>query len=269
MNRVFERFDRMPRKSKLMIVTAVTLTFAFLVTIPSYAWFYTQKKAAEMFKVKYPNSLYINAAHREDRKFFELDEIDVEEEVNGERVLKKRYAFSVSGEGTENYTLQIAHTNNNKFVYNVYKATELDSSNEADAEHEMHGVAVDEDNVGDDENKPENKLVFGDEVTSGNKYYKINGQKIAGRYLNGSATSAKMDGENVDTDDTYYKKTYGTNTNVEKDSVPVYWQTEATTTIDPNTKQFCDYYILEVEWTTSHVNNKETDMVYLAVKTKK
>ncbi len=31
-----------------------------------------------MFKVKYPNALYINAAHREDRINFELDGIDVD-----------------------------------------------------------------------------------------------------------------------------------------------------------------------------------------------
>ena len=269
MNRVFEKFDRIPRKRKLMLVTAVTLTFAFLVTIPSYAWFYSQRKAAEMFKVKYPNSLYINAAHREDRKFFELDEIDVEEEIDGNRVLRKKYVFSVSGEGTEKYTLQIAHTNNNKFVYNVYKAKELANETGSEVSHQMHGVAVDEENVGDEENKPENKLIFGDEVTSGYKYYKIDSQQIIGTYLNGTATSAKMNGDDVDTTDQYFKKTYGSNTNVHKDSAPVYWQTVATTEIDPNTKQFCDYYILEVQWDTTNSNNKETDMVYLAVKAKK
>ena len=31
-----------------------------------------------MFKVKYPNALYINAAHREDRINFKLDGIDVD-----------------------------------------------------------------------------------------------------------------------------------------------------------------------------------------------
>ena len=266
MNRVFERFDRLPRKRKMMIVTAVTLTFALFVTIPSYAWFYSQRKAAEMFKVKYPNSLYINAAHREDRKFFELDEIDVDEEVNGTRLLKKRYAFSVSGEGTENYTMQLAYTTNNKFTYKIYKATEMTTSQGADTEHKMHKNAADPDNVGDDENLPENKLVFSDEITGTHAYYKVSGDAIEGRYLNienNDPTQAVTDPNN-----TYHVKTYNSNTNVQSDAVPVYWQTDIETQIDPNTKQFCDYYILEVNWTAEHRNNKETDMVYLAIERK-
>ena len=262
MNRLFERFDNLPEKRKMMIVTAVTLSFALLVTIPSFAWFYSQRKAAEMFKVKYPNSLYINAAHREDRKFFELDEIDVDEEINDTRVLSKKYVFSVSGEGTDHYTLQMAHTNNNKFEYEIYKATEIASPSGADAEHKMHATAVDPDHVADDENQPENTLVFSDDITTEYAYYRI-GDQVSGGYLNGTATAAITDPSN-----TYYKKTYGTNSNVQADSVPVYWQANVSTQIDPNTKQFCDYYILVVKWTAEHVNDKETDMVYLSVKRK-
>ena len=263
MNRIFERFDNMPQKRKMILVTAVTLTFALFVTVPSFAWFYSQRKAAEMFKVKYPNSLYINAAHREDRKFFELDEIDVDEEVNNTRVLSKKYVFSISGEGTNKYTLQMAHTNNNGFEYKIYNATEIASSSGADAEHKMHATALDPDGeIDPEENKPENTLTFSDEISGDYAYYRM-GSLITGTYLNGSATAA-----NTSPSDTYYKKTYGSNTNVQAESVPVYWQQEITTTIDPNTKQFCDYYILEVSWTASHRNTKETDMLYLSVKRK-
>ena len=36
-----------------------------------------------MYKIEYPNSLYINAAHREDRMYFDLDELDMEEQAVG------------------------------------------------------------------------------------------------------------------------------------------------------------------------------------------
>ena len=75
--KIFGRFDRLPLKRKMHLVTAVTLTVCMLITIPSYAWFNEQKKAAEMFKVEYPNALYVNAAHREDRIFFDLGPINV------------------------------------------------------------------------------------------------------------------------------------------------------------------------------------------------
>lgn len=264
MSKVFDRFDKLPRKQKMQIVVSVTLAVALLITIPSYAWFYSQRKAAEMFKVKYPNSLYINAAHREDRKFFELAEIDVDEEVNGQRIYKKRYAFSVSGESTEHYTLQLAYTTNNKFTYNIYKANEIASSANADAEHLIHPNAADEENVGPDENQPENKLIFNDEIAAGNyAYYSVAGEKLTLTYKNGTATQAI-----TNPTDPYYIKTYGSNTNVHEDSVPVYCQVNIDTSIDPNTKQFCDYYILEVEWNENSKNNKETDLVYLAVERK-
>lgn len=66
LNKISERFSRLSNKKRMQIVTAATLTICMLITIPSYAWFNEQKKAAEMFKVQNPNALYINAAHRED-----------------------------------------------------------------------------------------------------------------------------------------------------------------------------------------------------------
>lgn len=261
--RIFNRFSKLTRKQKIMLIAAVALTLALIVTIPIYAWFYSERKAAEMFKVKYPNSLYINAAHREDRKFFDLDEIDVDEEVNGSRVLSQKYAFSVSGEGTENYTIQLAHTNNNKFTYTIYKAEQMTTPTGAETDHVTHPNAEDPNDVGDDENLPENKLVFSDDIVAADTtlYYKTVGNALTGTFLNGTATAAT-----TTPTDPYYIQTYGSDTNVHEDSVPVYWQTDITTTIDPNTRRFCDYYILEVSWTASHVNNKETDLVYLAVK---
>ena len=139
MNNAIRRFLDLPIKRKIVVVTAVLLTIALSISIPVYAWFSKQRKAAEMFKVQYPNSLYINAAHREDRIYFNLDGIDVnnylynpdgtpqkDEHGNALKVTKYRYVFAVSGDNTEEFTLQMAHTNNNMFTYTIYPATQYD-----------------------------------------------------------------------------------------------------------------------------------------------
>ena len=87
MNRIkklFRRFDDLPARKKMQLVTAMTLTFCLMISIPSFAWFNEQKKAAEMFKIEYPNALYVNAAHREDRVFLDLGAINVNANVTDE-----------------------------------------------------------------------------------------------------------------------------------------------------------------------------------------
>ena len=252
-------------KRKIQLIVASVLTVCLVVLIPVFAWFNGQQKAAEMFKVKYPNSLFINAAHREDRKFFNLDEIDVTEDVNGVPVLSKLYVFTVSGESTNEYTLLLAHTNNNGFTYKIYEATELPNGTGADVSASLHPKASDQENVGPDENKPENTLVF-DDVASGDVHYS-KGNEVNGRYFNlvndSDPTVAKRDASEV-----FYQNTYGSNTNVHFDSVPSYWQATIDSNIDPNTKKFCNYFILEVSWEVGHLNNKETDLIYLSVERK-
>ena len=160
MKNIIKSFIALPLKQKIMFVTAGLLTVSLCISIPVYAWFTRQRKAAEMFKVEYPNSLYINAAHREDRIYFNLDGIDVnnyitdrdgnivykyyrddveitEEQYNenpagctklAQKTTKYRYVFAVSGDNTTRFTLQMAHTNNNMFTYTVYAATQYDTS---------------------------------------------------------------------------------------------------------------------------------------------
>lgn len=76
---IFERIGRLPKKAKLNTMLILAFTVCLVASASVYAWFNSQKKAAEMFKVMFPNALYINAGHREDRVFFDLGAIDVEQ----------------------------------------------------------------------------------------------------------------------------------------------------------------------------------------------
>ena len=269
MKNMIKKFKGLTVSKKIQIIAAMTFTIALLVAIPVYAWFTNQKKAAEMFKVAYPNTLYINAAHREDQVNFALDGIDVnayQTDANGNivtgsndqpiKITEKRYVFSVSGANTNQFILQMAHTNNNLFTYKIYEATETTtkpSSGTTYVEYKATGK------------HNENSMVFaGDSVSEGDMLYYVKGSLVTGEYKNVAAGSSI-----AKNNDTNYSKTYGDNTNVEEHAVPSYWQ--ATINSEEANNQFCKHFILEVTWVDevqASQTAKETDLVYFSVQRK-
>lgn len=275
MKKIFKKYNMLSFRTKVQIISAVTLTLAIALVVPVYAWFSNQKKAAEMFKIEYPNSLYINAANREDQVEFELGGININEYVRDSnkdlvldpetnepiKISKKQYVFSVSGTNTNTYTLQMAHTTNNYFTYRIYQATQTSvkpPSGEYVEFSTNHGAHT------------ENPLLtVGDDVVntaSDTTLYYIKGAEIGNpstSYLNldASGTQALPSG-------TYYTPNYGDNSNVEIRDVPLYWQASVNANQLSN-KVFCNYFILEVTWENRSgkiIEDKETDLIYFSVK---
>lgn len=282
MKKIIKIIKELSLRRKIQLSVAIILTIGLLIAIPVYAWFANQKKAAEMYKIEYPNSLYINAAHREDRMYFDLDELDLDEyfmdddnrpinyNTDPEGIPEYRekdhrlYAFSVSGEGTTNFTLQLAHTNNNELTYKIYEATQ--TSAKPSTGFENFDYVHYERHMGSDDNSENPLTGFSDDLSVKDAYY-IKGSEVQGENKNPDTSNPVL--AKKDTSDKYYIKTYGENDNVQANAVPTYWQKNITlnrSDINSNTKQFCKYYILEVSWTASQKNSKETDMIYLAVK---
>lgn len=286
LKRIIKRIKELSLKAKIQLSAAVLLTISLAIAIPVYAWFNNQKKAAEMFKIEYPNSLYLNAAHREDRIYFDLDELDMDEYFMGDdntplnygteaqpeyREKDHRlYAFSVSGEGTTSFTLQLAHTNNNELKYEIYEATQTPTKPETG--YENFDWVHYERHIGDNS---ENPFTFLDDLGAAKDAYYIVESQINGQIKNPDDTNDVLAKKN--TGDPYYIKTYGdTNDNVEVHAVPTYWQATIKlnkSDIDRNTKEFHKYYILKVSWKDNQENpddnqenSKETDLIYLAVK---
>lgn len=293
MKNIIHKYKELPFSKKVQFIIALMLTVGVISALPVYAWFTNQKKAAEMFKVQYPNALFINAAHREDQIHMKLDGIDIDNtyledpygnvkvDSNNKPIKndKKYYIFSVSGSNTYKYILQMAHTNNNQFNYKIYDAVQYDYLKESEVPEEETSPKVIP--SGTDENMiipyylnadshNENTIqVIGDEWvasdTSTKYYVRAETTVSGGAYKNvdgsGSYPAKK--------DDKYYTNTYKDNINVEKYSVPSYWQ--ATVTLQPNeidsNKNFCKYYILEVSWGSEQESqeDKETDMIYFSV----
>lgn len=155
----------------------------------------------------------------------DLGDLDVSTERS------KEYVFGVESVGLETCTIQLAHTTNIPFQYEIYKATKSDASS------------------------------GGNEVQAAGSYFSY-GEKVKGKdasYLNGATIASQDDRFFTST----YEKKEGISYSVQKNAAPLYWQSG---NVDIN-EDGTTYFILKVIWGDNLSNNKETDMVYLTVGT--
>ena len=125
----------MPRGRKIQIITAMTLTLSIVIVTPTYSWFRKQQKMARYEKVSSPNTLYITAASREDVRNFQIAGVDVGQDaywLNADKTTAERktyqdYVFAVAGDYVVSYTLQLAHTTNNNYKYEIFEAEVMGS----------------------------------------------------------------------------------------------------------------------------------------------
>ena len=273
---------------KIQLVAAIVVT-VLVFAVPVFAWLSHQREIVRLQKVRSPNSLFLSAAHREDSVHFEVTGIDAEELlVDGyndpildehgdtQNITHKDYVFSITGDAVEKFTIQLAYTTNNPFVYEVYAADELTASQIVRRHGEEFEYVVYE-LTGD--NVPGMPVITGEQhhpsaVPGTVLYYKIDEDmtdggkatagKYTGRYLNGTAQAA-------DTTGPYHDVTYATYTYVQADAEPVYWQATDVSAIpdsgNPNKEAFSRHFILRVRWAENALSNatKETDIVYISV----
>ena len=225
---IFGKFRKLEKKKKLQLVIAVSISVVLLVALPVYAWF-THKRSIAL-TTKAPTQLYITAGNKESVANLEMADIDVE---NGSY---KDFVFGIGGADVQQYQIQLAHTTNIPFEYEIYRAKSVSETEKSEA------VVY----VSDEENK-----TF---------YYKIDGNKISGHYLN-------QQGSEILADSTLHEKSYDSYGNVQKNAEALYWQSDGLSVNDAE-NPFCDYFIIRVKWNDKVQNNKETDMVYLTVQRK-
>lgn len=284
MKKICEKFDKLPLKRRMALVTAVVLTITLMISIPAYAWFNNQKKAAEMFKVKYPNSLYINAAHREDTMYFNLNTIDVNEKVSNTPVTEKYYVFSVSGSNTQRFYMQMAHTNNNYFTYEIFEASQYryedsTSAPEGTPSSEIIPSGTASERIVEYQTHTSSHNEVGDLVITGDPnndeasipLYYVRGAQVTMDYKNPGASDPLADSTKTNK---YYEENYKSNSttleNVDIHDVASYWLSHEPISAGDNINKenFCKYFILKVTWpnrTNKSIEKKETDMLYLSV----
>lgn len=228
---IFGKFRKLEKKKKLQLVIAVSLSVVLLVALPVYAWFTHKRSIALTTKINAPTQLYITAGNKESVANLEMADIDVEDGTY------KDFVFGIGGTDVQQYQIQLAHTTNIPFEYEIYRAksvSETDKSAEA--------------------------VVYVSDSDDTFYYDKSGDSPISGKYLN-------RDGSEILANSTLHEKSYDTYSNVQKNAEALYWQSVDLSVNDAE-KPFCDYFIIRVKWNDKVQNNKETDMVYLTVQRK-
>ena len=225
---IFGRFRKL-EKEKLPASHVISISLVLLVAYLFMHGFYSQILCS-CNKIKCPTQLYITAGNKESVANLEMADIDVE---NGSY---KDFVFGIGGADVQQYQIQLAHTTNIPFEYEIYRAKSVSETEKSEA------VVY----VSDEENK-----TF---------YYKIDGNKISRHYLN-------QQGSEILANSTLHEKSYDSYGNVQKNAEALYWQSDGLSVNDAE-NPFCDYFIIRVKWNENVQNNKETDMVYLTVQRK-
>lgn len=139
------------------------------------------------------------------------------------------YAFGVKSY-QPSYRFQLAYTTNIPFTYTIHRAIKASSP------------------IGDYSNlHSEGRFTF---------YY--TGTALPGFYLN-----KKVDGDRIIADDTRHQVSFGSSVPAQRYAEPVYWQSDDIDRLD--SVNITDYFVMEVTWSESIPNDKETDMIYLTV----
>ena len=215
---------------KTWAVTAIAMALLALLIVPVFGWMYMERSMETMTKINIPYALKLGAGNTRPIQELELSNID----VSGEQKYKDIVFCVYSSQENKKYDLQLAHTSNIGFTYNIYHASK-------------------------------------DEKGSVN-YLKENysqGAELKGRYLNkqdGSkhatdtfheTTYGSYGSVQISAEPLYWKTT-------KKQILDK--ETSAIITIDEDTTYYVDYYILRISWDDTVQNNKETDMIYIMAK---
>ena len=235
--RISEKFKKLRPADKVKLVIAMVMTVALMVAVPTLAWFSYQKKVATMAKIDSPAKLSFKAGAGEDIINFKMSGIDIRDGS------PQDFVFCVEGEDISRYNLQLAHTTNINFTYQIYRAKETEST---------AGIQY----VKSSDSEP--------------IYYQKIGEAIPISAVNGTDdtfTSRKLGNTQ------YEKQSYDDGDKRQRFAEPLYWQTNTAITANNESKDydelntdesaFRNYYVLEVSWGSNVTNDKETDMIYL------
>lgn len=265
---------------RLQVLIAAFCSLAVMIGLPVYAWFSYQKHVAELQRIREPDLLYITAANAEDVKFFDLSAIKVEDAEGNAITEPEYYPFAVAGKYVHSFTLQMAHTTNNPFIYKIYEGVAYASEDDANTAAGADGVVVEYKLNGEWDTLEENGVIFtGEPVpveksSSQTSVFIVKGEELdstkygGGHYLNEKTEDSRHLATN-----TYHEKSYNGYNYLVRFEEPLYWQCTGIPSLPDNSeyvgRPFFKTFILEISWNAADVtagriaNDKETDIVYL------
>lgn len=253
MKRFTEYFRKLKTAQKVEFIFASVLSLFVLVAVPVYAWFTSKGRLETMTKIKEPNTLDIRTGNIDSIEYFKLKNIDLEAiSKNNE---PQCYVFCIiTGNPETHYNIQLAHTTNIPFTYNIYRATGSSTKTE--------GAVVE----------------YPPADGSSPIYYSKVGEALTKEDLNADSTNESIAkyGRKLginDTNDHYYDLTYDDqNDDPQVYAVPIYSKISNLETLNSEH----DYFILELGWDQARANTgsgfqkwneasnlKETDIIYI------
>lgn len=282
-----EKIEAMDKAQKIQLIAALIMTVLLIISMPTFAWFSHQNEMAVSTKIDSPATLEIKSGGHpgEEQAIinFELSDIDTEDSTynhytkDGVTYYYKDFVFCVKGKTLSSYDLQLAHTTNIAFKYEIYSAV-------ADDNGDILYMPKDNNAA----NSQRYRLARIKTDTNGDAVLDNNDEAIYEDYdvpLDGEYANATIVGNRVVVNDSLKGRSYdvGTNgDNVQQYANPAYWIKRGIVvhSIQKQDGGFTHPYVLRISWIMSTSiddeareedlnivqNNKETDMIYITAK---
>lgn len=212
---------------KRQLVLALIATALLAVMVGTLAWLNYVRALQTATVVDMP-SLIIRGPLGSDSEPIRLGDIDVTAGTSYECV------FSVHASKANAYKLQLAHTTNIPFTYEIFRAKDPVETEPSSGSYAKE-----------------------------NQYYYSYSTQLGGSYINLDTANSDTQHHSYLADNSLHSQSYDTYELVQKNAEPLYWQSVSV----PVTGEALDYYVLVVSWEEGLTNNKETDIVYLTVET--
>ena len=274
----------MDKSQKIQLIAASIMTVILIISMPTFAWFSYQNEIAVSTKIESPATLEIKSGGHpgEEQAIinFELSDIDTEDSTynhytkDGVTYYYKDFVFCVKGKSLSSYDLQLAHTTNIAFKYEIYSAI-------ADDNGDILYMPKDNNAA----NSQRYRLARIKTDANGDAVLDNNDEAIYEDYnepLDGAYANAEIIGNRVVVDDSLKGRSYTGGDDVQQYANPAYWIKRG---IDVHSIQkqdggFTHSYVLRISWIMSSSiddeareedldivqNNKETDMIYITAK---
>ena len=261
MKKLIEQIKKLSLPVKIQLVIALLCTTA----IPVYAWFSYQDKIEAMSKIKEPPSINLASGGDDPALYINLENIDVSSGT------EKYIVFSVEPGKYSAYDIQLSHTTNIPFTYELYRVMEDEHGT---IEYTDHTKNTDPETKLNVETKLHYSIIsdysYGSTVTAG----KVNlvdvnpDNNSSGRILGDETALVSKNRTNYTTQDT-----------VDQYVKPLYSIARKIPKIDSDGSEDRDYYAIKLVWRTDSTikegnaqywnyafNNKETDIIYISAK---
>lgn len=284
---IYDRIKKYDRSQKIQLLAALVLTFLLIIILPTYAWFSYTREMSVSTKIDSPATLEIKSGGHpgEEQAIinFELSDIDTENKTydhyteNGVTYYYKDFVFCVKGRSISTYDLQLAHTTNIAFKYQIFSAVPdnngtivyMPKDNNA-ANSQKYRLAKIRTDLNGEAVLVNDEAVYDDDSTPLDGSY-VNVSQNGNRIIANNGSTLDLTSRSYDEDDTFQKY-----------ANPAYWIKRGIVvhSIQKQDGGFTHSYVLRISWVmqdsvnaTMHEsnldvvqNNKETDMIYITAK---